>query len=72
MKSLEAEAYDLQDGWLPDEKLVWTSDKVDAPLGTGEFLMIDSLPAGKHSITFTATNSEGLKASKNLDITVKK
>ncbi|MCE1252974.1 MAG: hypothetical protein LWX83_05430 [Anaerolineae bacterium] len=58
---LEGEAYDLQDDWLEDKALVWSSDKVSKPLGYGEELVI-SLPVGTHTITLTAKNSQGLES----------
>lgn len=70
--ALSGDAYDMQDEWLQDKALVWTSDKVKEPLGYGEEIVI-SLPVGTHTITLTAKNSNGASAKAVLEkkITVK-
>jgi hypothetical protein len=66
---LSGGAYDMVDDWLMDKSLVWTSDKVSEPLGYGEELVI-SLPAGTHTITLTAKNSQGMEAKAVLSKTI--
>lgn len=66
---LDAEAEDLQDGVLDNEKLVWTSD-ISGRLGMGSTLVLAGLAPGSHTITLTATNSAGLSASQSIRITV--
>jgi uncharacterized protein (TIGR03437 family) len=66
---LEAEAFDLQDEWLEDDKIVWTSN-ISGKLGTGTELIVDTLPAGQHFITATATNSAALTGIAYLTINV--
>jgi hypothetical protein len=66
---LEAEAYDLQDGWLPDNQIVWSSN-LNGILGVGETLIVDNLDPGEHIITASATNSSGLSASAQTTLTV--
>jgi hypothetical protein len=66
---LMAEAYDLQDGWLPDDKIRWTSD-ISGELGYGSELIVEDLQAGRHTITVTATNSAGLSSSATISVQV--
>ena len=66
---LEAEAYDLQDEWLPDDNLTWVSS-LSGFLGTGSKLLVSNLPAGEHIITLTARNSAGLSASDTTELSV--
>jgi hypothetical protein len=66
---LEGEAYDLNDGWLPDDKIEWRSD-LSGVLGYGSPLLVDSLQPGEHTITLTATNSAGLQSSDQVKLTV--
>ena len=70
--NLSGSAYDLQlDDWLTEEnQLTWTSD-IDGELGQGESLVMEGLSAGKHTITLTATNKEGLSASAKVTINIK-
>ena len=63
------EAFDMQDDWLPDEKLQWSSS-ITGKLGTGAELIVDNLPVGDHVITLLATNSVGLTATATLKLTV--
>jgi hypothetical protein len=66
---LTAEAYDSQDGWLPDDKIRWTSD-ISGELGYGSELLVQNLEAGRHTITVTATNSAGLSSSAEVIVQV--
>jgi len=66
---LVGEAFDLQDEWLPDEKLKWTSN-ISGELGYGSELIVSNLPIGNHTIMLTATNSAGLSSSATVSIQV--
>lgn len=66
---LEAEAYDLQDEWLPDDKLSWVSN-ISGFLGTGSRLLVYNLPAGEHEITVTAQSSAGLSGTDTVALRV--
>ncbi len=59
---LAASAYDPEDGQLADAALTWTSDR-DGVLGTGASLNLDSLSAGQHQVSVTATDSDGSSAT---------
>jgi len=49
---------DTEDGALSGASLVWVSD-IDGQIGTGEGLITNTLSAGTHRITLTATDSSG-------------
>ena len=66
---LVAEAYDTQDEWLPDEGLKWTSN-IAGELGYGSELLVQNLPAGRHVITLTATNSAGVQNASSVTVLV--
>ena len=51
-------AYDLEDGELSGNSLVWSSD-LDGQIGTGNNFTNNSLSEGTHQITLTATDTEG-------------
>ncbi len=55
---LSGTAYDPREGFLSYSNLSWVSD-VDGFLGNGNFVNLDSLSLGNHTITFTGTNSHG-------------
>ena len=67
---LSAEVEDVQDDFIPDAKLVWTSS-ISGPLGNGLDVVAKRLVAGEHTITFTATNSAGLSSSQSIKVTVR-
>lgn len=53
----EGDAFDAEDGEIPPEQLMWSSD-IDGMLGTGESISTTQLSAGTHTITLSATDSE--------------
>jgi hypothetical protein len=56
--TLTGTATDPEDGALTGASLVWTSN-LDGTLGTGTSLTTSSLSVGSHTITLTATDSNG-------------
>jgi hypothetical protein len=62
-------ATDPTDGALTGNALVWRSNLVASPIGTGE-MFSTTLPAGTHLITLTATDSKQLSDSKSLTVIV--
>ena len=61
---------DEEDGSLIDESLTWTSS-VDGTIGIGVSLTRAGLSPGTHSITITASDSQGAKTSDSLTIEIK-
>ena len=49
---------DPQDGELRGDSLIWRSDLMDGPIGTGVEFNV-RLPVGVHAVTVTATDSDG-------------
>ncbi|MEM4729805.1 MAG: Ig-like domain-containing protein [Thermoplasmata archaeon] len=66
--SLVAFAYDPDDGPLTGKTIKWSSSASGA-LGTGQRLLV-ALPAGVHTITVVATDSDGNTAQASVRITV--
>jgi hypothetical protein len=67
---LYGDGYDVDEGGsLPDERLVWTSDR-DGVLGTGQVLATTPLAPGPHVITLTVTDSDGNVASATASLNV--
>ena len=64
----QGSAYDLEDGNLGDDALVWRSD-LDGELGTGDAILT-SLSLGQHQITLSATDSDGNISSSEINVTV--
>lgn len=62
-------ADDAEDGELSGDALVWTSDR-DGEIGTGTALTLDSLSAGLHVITLTATDGDNGSAQKQVIIEI--
>ncbi len=60
---------DFNDGDLTGSALVWTSNQ-DGQIGTGETFTKKDLSSGVHTITLTATNSQGQSRSAKVTITV--
>jgi hypothetical protein len=59
---LSGYAWDPEDGPLPDASLSWESDR-DGFLGAGDEVAVSALSPGRHVITLSATDSDGLSAS---------
>jgi hypothetical protein len=68
MVVLQGVGLDLENGSLGDSASSWTSNK-DGALGTGQ-LLETILSTGVHTITLTATDSDGLSASASIQLTV--
>ncbi|PDV99238.1 BACON domain-containing protein [Candidatus Chloroploca asiatica] len=67
--ALEASAYDLEDGELTDQALVWSSTQ-DGELGNGSLLTIDNLSTNTHVISVTATDSQGQQTTLTRTLTI--
>ncbi len=52
-------AEDIEDGTLTGDTLVWTSNLMSGPIGTGTTFTRSDLVVGSHTITLTATDSDG-------------
>jgi hypothetical protein len=61
------EGTDREDGTLPEDSLVWTSN-VDGVLGTGRELVLDTITPGSHTITFEGNDIHGVKSSQSIVI----
>jgi hypothetical protein len=59
---LSAFSYDLEEGILRGDRLVWRSDQT-GELGRGARIMLPYLSPGRHQITVTAQDSGGLTAN---------
>ncbi|HKV63439.1 MAG TPA: hypothetical protein VJO16_16125 [Candidatus Acidoferrum sp.] len=68
--NLVGAAYDPQDGMLPSGKLKWTSSR-GGLLGEGARITPRRLAAGRHTITLTATNSRGHRATAKVNVIVR-
>jgi hypothetical protein len=66
---LQGSAMDMEDGSLPNDSLVWSSDR-QGELGIGPTLELNSLESGTHIITLTATDSYGISAQTKVLIKV--
>src|SRR5262249_13180424 len=65
---LRGDAFDYQDGTLPDSSLIWTDNGVF--VGTGRSLSLAGEPQGVHTLTLAVTNSASIGASASITITV--
>ena len=59
---LQGTGIDLEDGGLPEESLMWSSD-IDGHLGSGSLLQIASLSPGVHRITLSGRDRDGNTAT---------
>jgi hypothetical protein len=66
---LAGKAYDLEDGQLMGAALEWASS-LDGTLGTGELLSTVDLSMGRHTITLSVTDSDGMVTAVQRDITI--
>ena len=66
---LGAEVSDNEDLSFPKERLVWSTPS-KRNFDTGLSADINTLPPGKHTITFSATDSGGLTSSDSVQVTV--
>jgi hypothetical protein len=64
---LSGQAYDQQYNDLSEEALAWTSDQ-DGPLGAGEAVEATTLSPGWHTVTLTATDSQGMGGARSVRI----
>ncbi|MFQ5529103.1 MAG: hypothetical protein ACE5FP_02015, partial [Gemmatimonadota bacterium] len=67
--SFAGSASDAEDGSLTGTSLVWASS-LDGPIGTGASFNKSDLSVGVHSITLTATDSEGAVGSASITVTI--
>jgi hypothetical protein len=66
---LHSSGWDLEDHALTGTSIAWDSS-LDGPLGTGRLFSIATLSVGVHSITVTATDSDGLTATDTHTVTI--
>ncbi|HEV8611145.1 MAG TPA: hypothetical protein VGS98_13905, partial [Thermoanaerobaculia bacterium] len=66
--TLQGEGTDLEDGFLGDSALAWTSSE-DGALGSGQLLEAFLSP-GSHVITLTGADGDGLTATDTVALTV--
>ena len=66
---LDGLASDLEDGPLGEAALVWSSDR-QSKLGSGRHLALTTLQPGRHTLTLTATDSDGMTGTATVSIFV--
>jgi hypothetical protein len=64
---LQGSGNDLEDGTLPDDSLVWSSD-VQGELGIGPSVPLTSLQTGEHHITLTVYDSFGISGETTVNV----
>ncbi|MCP4714167.1 MAG: PQQ-binding-like beta-propeller repeat protein, partial [Deltaproteobacteria bacterium] len=65
--SFNGTAVDSSNTILSGEALVWSSDR-DGRIGTGETVTCDDLSPGSHTVTLTATDTQALSSSADINI----
>ena len=66
---LQGSGTDLEDGTLPDEALVWSSDR-QGGLGVGPSVPLSVLEPGTHVITLAGKDSLGVETSQSVTINI--
>jgi hypothetical protein len=66
---LSGYGHDPEDGLLSGASLTWSSD-LSGPLGSGKRLTVPGLPAGTHTLTLTAGDSDGNLTTATVTVTV--
>ena len=61
---LDADVYDMQDGWLWGDEVVWTLGGKEFMTGSTLWVWPYEVAPGTHTFTCTATNSAGMSVSK--------
>ena len=69
MLVFEGQAYDLEDGPVADSRLAWSSN-LDGSLGAGRTMSTDALSDGPHTITLSATDSDGNRSTASIALQV--
>jgi hypothetical protein len=67
--NLSAAVYDAEDGFLPDDNLVWVSS-LDGEIGHGHHVHHTNLTPGTHTLTLTAADSQGQETTVQVTVTV--
>jgi Tol biopolymer transport system component len=67
--TFQGQATDPEDGPLTGASLVWTSS-IDGQIGTGESFTRSDLSVGTHTITLTATDSQGAIGTDSIIVTI--
>jgi K+/H+ antiporter YhaU regulatory subunit KhtT len=63
------DGFDYEDSVLTGSSLVWTSS-IDGQIGTGDTVVTTSLSVGAHTVTLTATDSEGLTDTSSISLRI--
>jgi hypothetical protein len=66
---LFGDAYDVEDGYLRDAAITWTSDR-SGILGTGTSVYPENMALGPHQITMMATDSDGNQSTATITLTI--
>ena len=61
---------DPQDGRLTGDALMWRSNLMDGPVGTGDEFFNRRLPVGSHTITLSGTDSDSNESTATINIEV--
>jgi len=68
--NFQGSAFDLEDGKLPNDRMIWKSD-IDNYLGKGNSFYCDKLSPGSHIITLTVKDLQHFEDSDRIFISVK-